>query len=116
MLPTGLGRGATFCPFVPLLGLACICVPPRPTTQGDAGRLVQQRAPAGLRRLAGLEEGRYRYQTGGGKGPIRLQSCFQLNAFYIHVSLRGGGDFITQINLNNTKIKRFPAVIRAQLE
>lgn len=37
MLPTGLGRGATFSPFVPLLWLACICVASRPTTQDDWG-------------------------------------------------------------------------------
>lgn len=37
MLPTGLGRGATFSPFVPFLWLACICVPSRPTTQDDRG-------------------------------------------------------------------------------
>lgn len=49
MLPTGLGRGATFSPFVPLLCLACICVPSRPTTQDDwggaSGTCAAPRAP-----------------------------------------------------------------------
>lgn len=58
MLPTGLERGATFSPFVPLLWLACICVPPRPTTQDD----WEGMSSSALVHLGEVAEGGYQYQ------------------------------------------------------
>lgn len=57
MLPTGLGRGATFSPFVPLLWLACICVPlvRPPRTPGEA--CPPALSFPGLMRLAEVDEG-----------------------------------------------------------
>ncbi len=85
MLPTGLGRGATFSPFVPLLWLACICVPSRPTTQDDWGGMsTTTTLLPGLTHLAEVDEGRYQYQIREKKAPhIRLDSRFAFNAFYM---------------------------------
>ena len=75
MLPTGLGRGATFSPFVPLLWLACICVHSRPTTQDAWGGMsTTSTLLRGLMHLAEVDEGGYQYQIQGG---------FAFNAFYI---------------------------------
>lgn len=85
MLPTGLGRGATFSPFVPLLWLACICVPSRPTTQDDWGGMSTATLPfpASCTSLKWKRTDINIKYEGGESSHMRLESRFAFNAFYM---------------------------------
>lgn len=78
MLPTGLGRGATFPPFVRRLCLACICVPSHPTTQGDSGRRVRRHcALRGPVRRVQVDGRRYQYQIESSARYAQHKGCIE---------------------------------------